>query len=98
MIDRQIDDIFPHRMIIELFNAIKGKIYIQRLSDKVGASISHVRNTLDRFEENGLINRKKDGRVIFVTLTKKGEDLQKDLKITLELFNEAVKRRENGTK
>ena len=69
-----VDVIFrekPALMLTTIKNA-KKHIYASTLAKEVDCTYSHIVKVLTKFEKNGLVLFEKQGRLKYLTLTKKG--------------------------
>ncbi|MBC5793147.1 MAG: winged helix DNA-binding protein [Nanohaloarchaea archaeon] len=70
----------PYKMIIKLLrNRLKDDLCKHDLSKAVDSTYSHTVKVVDRFEELELIETKKEGRKMVITLTSKGVEVAKAL-------------------
>lgn len=72
-----IDVIFrekPAMMLCSIKNA-KKSIYASTLAKEVDCTYSHIVKVLTKFETNGLVTFEKQGRLKYLKLTKKGEEV-----------------------
>lgn len=80
--DKKMFNVFfrekPVMMLIELKN-YKGSMYASSLAKKVDCTYSHVVKILQEMQKAGLVNFDKQGRLKFITLTKKGLDIAEHL-------------------
>ncbi len=72
----------PVRAIVALSDT-KRTWYAHLLSKEIDCSYAHLAKVLDQFEENGLVEFHKEGRVKLLSMTKKGEELAHDLETVL---------------
>lgn len=72
----------PVRALVMLSDK-KRTWYAHLLAKEIDCSYAHLVKVLDEFEEAGLVNFEKEGRVKLVSLTDKGEDLARDLENVL---------------
>ncbi len=68
----------PAEMLLELLNA-KTEVYSSSLAKSVDCTYSHVVKTLQHLHKAGVINFEKRGRLKILTLTKKGEDIARNI-------------------
>lgn len=64
----------PVMMLISILNANQ-EVYASTLAKQIDCTYSHVVKILQDFQKEGLVNFDKQGRLKFVTLTKKGKDI-----------------------
>ena len=64
----------PAMMLVNLKNA-KNQMYASTLAKSIDCTYSHVVKILQKMEILGLVKFEKHGRLKFLTLTKKGNDL-----------------------
>lgn len=64
----------PALMLTTLINT-KTEMYASSLAKKVDCTYSHVVKLLQQLERDGIINFDKQGRLKFLTLTKKGTEI-----------------------
>jgi predicted transcriptional regulator len=64
----------PALMLVELRNA-KGSMYASSIAKKVDCTYSHVVKILQEMQKSGIVNFDKQGRLKFITLTKKGSEI-----------------------
>lgn len=78
MTDEKIFNVFfrekPALLLVNLKNA-KAEMYASTLAKKIDCTYSHVVKILQEMERAKLINFDKQGRLKFLTLTKKGMDV-----------------------
>jgi DNA-binding MarR family transcriptional regulator len=78
MVDERIFNVFfrekPAMLLVNLKNA-KQDVYASTLAKKIDCTYSHVVKILQEMERAKLINFNKQGRLKFLTLTKKGMDV-----------------------
>lgn len=67
----------PMRILLELKDK-NGKAYASTLAKGADCTYSHTVKILTHFKTLGLVGFEKSGRIKFVTLTGKGDDLAKD--------------------
>ncbi len=72
----------PVRAIVALSDR-KRTWYPHLLAKEIDCSYAHLVKVLDAFEEAGLVEFRKEGRVKLTTLTDKGEELAHDLENVL---------------
>ena len=64
----------PVMMLVSILNS-KQEVYASTLAKTIDCTYSHVVKILQDFQREGLVNFDKQGRLKFVTLTKKGQDI-----------------------
>ena len=72
----------PVRALVTLSDT-KRTWYAHLLSKEIDCSYAHLVKVLDQFEESGLVDFHKEGRVKLLSLTKKGEELAHDFETVL---------------
>lgn len=68
----------PAMMLINLNNS-KIDVYASSLAKKIDCTYSHVVKILQEMERASLVNFEKTGRLKLLTLTKKGEEVARDI-------------------
>lgn len=68
----------PVMMLVHLLNA-NAEIYASTLAKSVDCTYSHVVKVLQEMEDAGLVSFEKTGRLKYLKLTKKGEEIAKHL-------------------
>lgn len=68
----------PAMMLVTLYNKTN-EIYASSLAKTVDCTYSHVVKLLQEMNRSGLINFEKHGRLKVLTLTKKGEEVSKNI-------------------
>ncbi|MGV8087034.1 MAG: DUF2250 domain-containing protein [Candidatus Woesearchaeota archaeon] len=80
--NKKIFDVFlrekPAMMLVTLLNATN-EIYASTLSKSVDCTYSHVVKILQEMEDAGLVTFEKTGRLKYLKLTKKGEEVAKHI-------------------
>ena len=80
--NKKIFDVFirekPAMMLINLLNS-NNEIYASTLAKSVDCTYSHVVKILQQMEDAGLVTFEKTGRLKFLKLTKKGEEIAKHI-------------------
>ena len=80
--NKKIFDVFirekPALMLITLLNSTN-EVYASTLAKSVDCTYSHVVKILQEMEDAGLVTFEKTGRLKYLKLTKKGEDVAKHL-------------------
>jgi DNA-binding MarR family transcriptional regulator len=78
-----LDTLFLHEKPIKILLGMRStdskKNYASILAKIADCTYSHTVKILNIFEKSGLIQFNKDGRIKHIVLTKKGEELAKDL-------------------
>ena len=69
----------PAMMLVELVNH-SGDMYASTLAKVVDCTYSHVVKILQEMNKAGLLNFEKRGRLKILILTKKGEEVAKNIK------------------
>ncbi|MEM3373899.1 MAG: winged helix-turn-helix domain-containing protein [Candidatus Woesearchaeota archaeon] len=65
----------PAKMLIEMRRTTKKGIYASNIAKAVDCTYSHVVKILQQMEKSGLVAFNKQGRLKYLTLTKKGEEV-----------------------
>lgn len=68
----------PAMMLINLNNS-KIDVYASSLAKKIDCTYSHVVKILQEMERASLVNFEKTGRLKLLTLTKKGEEVAREI-------------------
>ncbi|MEM4396432.1 MAG: MarR family winged helix-turn-helix transcriptional regulator [Candidatus Woesearchaeota archaeon] len=78
-----LNDIFfqdkPTKILVEMYLNSAEPIYGSTLAKRIDCTYSHVIKILKLFEEKGLVQVKKSGRLNFLELTEKGKRVGKAL-------------------
>ena len=69
-----------HKIIISISKHVN---YISKIARKTNGMYSHIAKIIKALEEKEILTRKKEGRKVYIKLTKKGEKI-KELLIELE--------------
>ncbi len=72
----------PVRALVMLSDK-KRTWYAHLLAKEIDCSYAHLVKVLDQFEEAGLVEFHKEGRIKLVTMTDVGEELARDLETVL---------------
>ncbi len=79
---KKIFDVFfrekPAMMLVELKNA-NSQVYASVLAKQIDCTYSHVVKILQEMQKASLINFKKEGRLKLLELTKKGQDIARNI-------------------
>lgn len=78
----------PINMLVAMRRSSKKEIYASSLAKTVDCTYSHVVKILSQMQKAGLVNFDKQGRLKFLSLTKKGEDIASHLDKVLTTLNE----------
>jgi predicted transcriptional regulator len=82
MTDEKIFNVFfrekPAMLLVHLKNA-KTDVYASTIAKKIDCTYSHVVKILQEMERSKLINFNKQGRLKYLTLTKKGMDVAESI-------------------
>lgn len=78
----------PVKMLIEMRRNTKKEIYASHLAKTVDCTYSHVVKILKQMEKSGLVSFNKQGRLKFLSLTKKGEETASLMDKLSQLLNE----------
>ncbi|MEM2131122.1 MAG: winged helix DNA-binding protein [Candidatus Woesearchaeota archaeon] len=65
----------PVKMLLEMNRNSKKTIYASNVAKAVDCTYSHVVKILQQMQKAGLVSFNKQGRLKYLSLTKKGEDL-----------------------
>jgi predicted transcriptional regulator len=80
--NKKIFDVFlrekPSMMLVTLLNS-NNEVYASTLAKSVDCTYSHVVKILQEMEDSGLVSFEKTGRLKYLKLTKKGEDVAKHI-------------------
>jgi predicted transcriptional regulator len=80
--NKKIFDVFlrekPAMMLVNLLNATN-EVYASTLAKTVDCTYSHVVKILQEMEDAGLVSFEKTGRLKYLKLTKKGEEIAKHI-------------------
>jgi len=80
--NKKIFDVFlrekPAMMLVGLLNATN-EVYASTLAKTVDCTYSHVVKILQEMEDAGLVSFEKTGRLKYLKLTKKGEEIAKHI-------------------
>jgi len=74
-----------------LMHMKEGTNYVSVLAKKTDCTYSHTVKLLNSFEDLGIVEFKKEGRVKYVTLTKEGEELANAFENVLRKFSKLKK-------
>jgi predicted transcriptional regulator len=87
--NKKIFDVFirekPAMMLVTLLNSTN-EVYASTLAKSVDCTYSHVVKILQEMEDAGLVAFEKTGRLKYLKLTKKGEEIAKHI----NAINEAL--------
>jgi len=87
--NKKIFDVFirekPAMMLVNLLNSTN-EVYASTLAKSVDCTYSHVVKILQEMEDAGLVAFEKTGRLKYLKLTKKGEEIAKHV----NAINEAL--------
>ncbi|MGV8171313.1 MAG: DUF2250 domain-containing protein [Candidatus Woesearchaeota archaeon] len=87
--NKKIFDVFirekPAMMLVNLLNSTN-EVYASTLAKSVDCTYSHVVKILQEMEDAGLVAFEKTGRLKYLKLTKKGEEIAKHI----NAINEAL--------
>jgi predicted transcriptional regulator len=80
--NKKIFDVFirekPAMMLVTMLNATS-EVYASTLAKSVDCTYSHVVKILQEMEDAGLVTFEKTGRLKYLKLTKKGEEVAKHI-------------------
>jgi predicted transcriptional regulator len=80
--NKKIFDVFirekPAMMLVTLLNTTN-EVYASTLAKSVDCTYSHVVKILQEMEDAGLVSFEKTGRLKYLKLTKKGEEIAKHI-------------------
>jgi len=80
--NKEIFDVFlrekPSMMLVTLLNS-NNEVYASTLAKSVDCTYSHVVKILQEMEDAGLVSFEKTGRLKYLKLTKKGEEIAKHI-------------------
>jgi predicted transcriptional regulator len=80
--NKEIFDVFlrekPSMMLVTLLNS-NNEVYASTLAKSVDCTYSHVVKILQAMEDAGLVAFEKTGRLKYLKLTKKGEEIAKHI-------------------
>ncbi len=80
--NKKIFDVFmrekPAMMLVTLLNSTS-EVYASTLAKSVDCTYSHVVKILQEMEDAGLVSFEKTGRLKYLKLTKKGEEIAKHI-------------------
>ena len=80
--NKKIFDVFirekPAMMLVTLLNSTN-EVYASTLAKSVDCTYSHVVKILQEMEDAGLVSFEKTGRLKYLKLTKKGEEIAKHI-------------------
>jgi len=80
--NKKIFDVFlrekPSMMLVTLLNS-NNEVYASTLAKSVDCTYSHVVKILQEMEDAGLVSFEKTGRLKYLKLTKKGEEIAKHI-------------------
>jgi predicted transcriptional regulator len=80
--NKKIFDVFlrekPSMMLVTLLNS-NNEVYASTLAKSVDCTYSHVVKILQEMEDAGLVAFEKTGRLKYLKLTKKGEEIAKHI-------------------
>jgi predicted transcriptional regulator len=80
--NKKIFDVFirekPAMMLVTMLNS-STEVYASTLAKSVDCTYSHVVKILQEMEDAGLVTSEKTGRLKYLKLTKKGEDIAKHI-------------------
>jgi len=80
--NKKIFDVFirekPAMMLVNMLNSTT-EVYASTLAKNVNCTYSHVVKILQEMEDAGLVSFEKTGRLKYLKLTKKGEEIAKHI-------------------
>jgi predicted transcriptional regulator len=80
--NKKIFDVFirekPAMMLVTMLNSTS-EVYASTLAKSVDCTYSHVVKILQEMEDAGLVSFEKTGRLKYLKLTKKGEEIAKHI-------------------
>jgi DNA-binding MarR family transcriptional regulator len=76
----------PAMLLMTLINTQK-ETYASSIAKKIDCTYSHIVKILKEMEYNGVVTFEKRGRLKIITLTKKGEDIAKNINIIYRLMD-----------
>ena len=85
----ELEDLFLRKKPVRLLLNIKlgGTKYVSILAKETDCTYSHTVKLLDLFQELGLVEFAKEGRIKYVKLTQDGTDLANDFEAVLRKFS-----------
>jgi predicted transcriptional regulator len=87
--NKKIFDVFirekPAMMLVHLLNSTH-EVYASTLAKSVDCTYSHVVKILQEMEDAGLVAFEKTGRLKYLKLTKKGEEIAKHINAINEML------------
>jgi DNA-binding MarR family transcriptional regulator len=80
-------------LLLTIYNHEYGRNEVRQavLKKRTGMTAGHVIELLQMFEERHLIQKRRDGRNCYITLTKKGVQVCSLLHSTCDIINKSVK-------
>lgn len=76
----------PAKLLLTLLNTQK-EIYASSIAKKIDCTYSHIVKILQIMEHKGVVIFKRKGRLKIVVLTKKGEDVAKNISSIQRILN-----------
>lgn len=89
MMSKELEYLFMRKKPVKLLISVKmgtGK-YVSILAKETDCTYSHTVKLLDMFQEMGLVDFDKSGRIKYVKLTKDGEELAERFEEVLRKFS-----------
>lgn len=77
----------PALILLELLNAPTGESYASDIARKINCTYAHIVKLLSRYEKTGIVNRKTEGRIRIIRLTKKGKKVATNLYYVIEAMS-----------
>lgn len=78
----------PAKMLLEMRKTTKKGIYASNVAKAVDCTYSHVVKVLQQMEKSGLVAFNKQGRLKYLSLTKKGEEIANSLEKITQLLKQ----------
>ena len=76
----------PARLLMSL-KTFRGKRYVSIFAKETDCTYSHVVKLLNTFKKLGLVTFKKEGRVKYIDLTEKGQEIAEAVENVLRKFS-----------
>lgn len=84
----------PVHVLFQIFTKDKPEMALS-ITRKTKITHAHVVKLMEVFHKNGLISKEKKGRVVMLTLTKKGLEVGTELKALHKILNDIDKKDSN---
>ena len=82
----------PQIMLLKVISEC-GKIKVSEISEEMNLTNSTVSGIIDRLEKSDIVLRersKEDRRIVYITLSEKGEEMAKEFKRTINVYFENI--------